>query len=50
MKKLIALALAGSMAIGLAACGAGSASSAAPAQIHGKQNLVLGTGGTEGTY
>lgn len=50
MKKLVALALVGSMAIGLAACGVGSASSAAPAQIDGKQNLVLGTGGTEGTY
>lgn len=62
MKKIIALALAGAMAASLAACGgstasstaagtAGSAGSAAAATVSGNaQELVLGTGGTTGTY
>ena len=63
MKKFVALALAGAMATSLAACGGSTASSAAPAAsgaastaapapaaIGDKEQLVLGTGGTTGTY
>ena len=66
MKKFVALALAGAMATSLAACGGSTASSAAPAASAAsgaastaapapaatgdKEQLVLGTGGTTGTY
>ena len=63
MKKFVALALAGAMATSLAACGGSTASSAAPAASGAastaapapaatgdKEQLVLGTGGTTGTY